>query len=63
MERLSELVKSQIEKFLCSDKRVAFRNELDFQIQLAHHLLCSEKFTKVFMEYYVPQDMIKDYPW
>ena len=63
MERLSELVKSQIEEFLCSDKRVAFRNELDFQIQLAHHLLCSEKFTKVFMEYYIPQDMIKDYPW
>lgn len=51
MGTLSELVTTEIGNFLGNTGRQVFRNELDFQVQLAYHLSCSRKFTNVFMEY------------
>lgn len=63
METLAKSVKSEIGEFLGNTGRQIFHNELDFQLQLAHHLSCSGHFTNVFMEYYVPKDYVLNYPW
>ena len=63
MEILSESVKRKIREFFKDKPRQVFRNELDFQVQLAHYLLQSNLFTNVFMEYYVPKGYVSNYPW
>lgn len=63
MGTLSELVTTEIGNFFKGNPRQIFHNELDFQVQLAHHLLQSGHFTNVFMEYYVPKGCVSNYPW
>lgn len=64
MNTLPNLVRTEILNFLSSlSEKQIFHNELDFQVQLAFHLYNSGKFSKIFMEYYVPCDLVEDYPW
>lgn len=59
---MRELLIKQIKSFL-DNYDGFFHSEQEVQILLAQHLLNTDSYNNVYVEYYVNRELIPDYPW
>lgn len=63
MENLFNSVRNDIEAFLKQKRVLPFCNEREFQMQLAVYLYQNQKYTNVYVEYFIPCKLLTGYPW
>ena len=60
---LVDLVRADIQEYLGKKDGELLFNERDLQMHLAHHLIGTEHYDDVDVEYYVPYEELENYVW